>query len=467
MPDIVNGKNIFSLLEVTSSIQKTLSMRYTSSFWVKAEMNKLNHYPHSGHCYPDLVEKMDGKVIAQLKSTLWKDDYLRINRNFLSVVKSPLQDGIVMLFCARITFDPVHGLALRITDIDPVFSLGELEREKQESIDKLKTAGIFDRNKGLSFPLLPQRLAIISVQTSKGLADFNKMIDGNPWGYKFFHVLFPSLLQGDRAIESIRYQLDRIRKVASHFDVVAIIRGGGGEVGLSCFNDFGLSKEIALFPLPVITGIGHATNETVVEMVAFKNAITPTELADFLLQKFHNFSIPVKRAEELLANQARRILLDARERLLHTVKYFRSVTGHVLIDSHHIIQNQAHALFKQSNLTILKERQLQTSFVYNLKTLAAGVSESGHEAIVQKNAEMRKGIAAFVRQEGNVLAMLEKTIANMHPQNVLKRGYSITRVDGKAITKADQVKPSDRMETLLADGNVYSEVTSIKKSSNV
>jgi len=467
MPDLVNGKNVFSLLEVASSIQKTLAMRYTSSFWVKAEMNKLNHYPHSGHCYPDLVEKMDGKVIAQLKSTLWKDDYVRINRNFLSVVKSPLKDGIKMLFCARITFDPVHGLALRITDIDPVFSLGELEREKQESIDKLKGEGIFDRNKTLPFPLLPQRLAIISVQTSKGLADFNKIIDGNPWGYKFFHVLFPSLLQGDRAIESIRYQLGRIRKVAAHFDVVAIIRGGGGEVGLSCFNDFGLAREIALFPIPVITGIGHATNETVVETVAFKNAITPTELADFLLQKFHNYSLPVKRAEEVLAGKAPRIVADARERLLHTVKYFRSVTGHVLIDSHHIIQNHAQALFRQSNLTILRERQLQASCVYKLRTLSANVADDAQGAIGQKISEIRKGTAAFVKQGNNVLAMLERTIANMHPQNVLKRGYSITRVNGKSITSVNQVKASDPIETFLADGSIHSEVSSTKKSSDL
>ncbi|HEY9489810.1 MAG TPA: exodeoxyribonuclease VII large subunit, partial [Chryseosolibacter sp.] len=185
MPETVDGKQIFSLLEVTTSIQKTIALRYTSSFWVKAEMNKLNYYPHSGHCYPELVEKMDGRVIAQFKSTLWKDDYNRINENFLSVLQAPLKDGIRMLFCARITFDPVHGLALRITDIDPIFSLGELEREKQASIERLRKEGIFGRNRSLDFPLLPQRLAIISVQTSKGYADFNKMIEGNPWGYKF------------------------------------------------------------------------------------------------------------------------------------------------------------------------------------------------------------------------------------------------------------------------------------------
>src|SRR5688500_13240657 len=241
MAEISDGKKIFTLGEVTASIQKTLAQRYTTSFWVKAEMNKLNYYPHSGHCYPDLVEKKDGKVIAQLRSTLWKDDYFRINNNFLKVLKAPLKDGIKMLFSARITFDPAHGLALRIIDIDPVFSLGELEREKQESIDRLKQEGVFDLNRSLSMPALPQRIAVISVQTSKGYADFLKVIDANEYRFKFFHVLFPSLLQGDKAVDSILWQLMRIRKVLHHFDVVAIVRGGGGEVGLASFNDVELA----------------------------------------------------------------------------------------------------------------------------------------------------------------------------------------------------------------------------------
>ncbi|HEY9487152.1 MAG TPA: exodeoxyribonuclease VII large subunit [Chryseosolibacter sp.] len=465
MPETVDGKQIFSLLEVTTSIQKTIALRYTSSFWVKAEMNKLNYYPHSGHCYPDLVEKMDGRVIAQFKSTLWKDDYNRINENFLSVLQAPLKDGIRMLFCARITFDPVHGLALRITDIDPIFSLGELEREKQASIEQLRKEGIFSRNRSLDFPLLPQRLAIISVQTSKGYADFNKMIEGNPWGYKFVQVLFPSLLQGERAIESIRYQLDRIRKVVSHFDVVAIIRGGGGDVGLSCFNDYGLAKEIALFPIPVITGIGHATNETVVELVAHRNAITPTELADFLLQAFHNFSVPIQKAEEILVAKSQRIISDERRRLYHTVKYFRSVTDNVLIHSHHAIQNQGRDLFRQSNLELLRQKQLHMSLLYKLRSISLSLCNNRTQDIRRISFMIRKDIEISVRQHRAALINVVKTIGNLDPQNVLKRGYSITRINARAVTKTGEVKPSDVMETILTDGVIYSDVKTIQKSS--
>ena len=463
MAEIVNDKKIFSLLEVASSIQNTLASRYKSSFWVKAEMNKLNHYPHSGHCYPELVEKIEGKVIALVKSTLWRDDYLRINQNFVNVVKTPLKDGIKMLFCAKITFDPVHGLALRIIDIDPVFSLGELEREKQQSISMLKTEGIFNQNKTLAFPLLPKRLAIISVQTSKGYADFLKIIGGNPWGYKFFQVLFPSLLQGDKAVESILYQLGRIKKAADCFDVVAIIRGGGGDVGLSCFNDYKLSREIALFPIPVITGIGHATNETVVEMVSYRNAITPTELADYLLQHFHNFSVPIQRAEEILVNKASRILSDERQRLQHAVRYFRSVTDNVLNSSRHDVRQYVRDLFKQSNATLLQRKQEQISAVYKLRSLTESLCNRRKQELEQHLFMLRKDLMAFIRHENTRLANIVKTVAIMHPENVLKRGYTISRVNGKAITSIEQVNTSDTIETIAVDGILESQVITIKK----
>ena len=238
MSEVVNDKKVFTLYEVVRSVQKTLSERYTTSFWVKAEISKLNLYKLSGHCYPDLVEKRDGKVICQLKSTLWRDEYLSINDRFVKTLNEPLKDGIKILALVKITFDASHGLALNILDIDPAYTLGDLEREKQETIMTLKNEGIYEKNKRLAFPLLPQRIAIISVETSKGYADFLRVIDDNEWSYKFFHLLFPAILQDEKAVEAIIWQLRRIRKVIHHFDVVAIVRGGGGDIGLSAYNNF-------------------------------------------------------------------------------------------------------------------------------------------------------------------------------------------------------------------------------------
>lgn len=458
MPEIQHERKIFSLLEVTQSIQRTLADRYASVFWVKAEMNKLNHYPHSGHSYPDLVEKKDGKVIAQLRSTLWKDDYVRINNNFLRVVKTPLKDGITMLFCARITFDPVHGLSLRIMDIDPVFSLGELEREKLETIDKLKSEGIFARNKSLQLPLLPKRIAIISVETSKGYADFREVISNNPWGYNFFHILFPSVLQGERAVESMLYQLKCIRKVITHFDVVAIIRGGGGEVGLSCFNDFQLSREIACFPIPVITGIGHATNETVVEMIAFKNAITPTDLANYLLEKFHAFAEPVALAREKLIRQAGNILRDEHASVTNTAKYFRSVTDNILMRSRHEIGRNSGALIYQSKFLIHKEREIQRALLRKIQKETITFTNQHKRNLDQCIVTVKKDSASSIKRINHEIFNLEKSVNNMSPQNVLKRGYSITLLNGKAVQTCADVRPHDMLNTMLADGTIISEV---------
>lgn len=457
---------IFSLLDVTRSIQKTLTDRYSSVFWVKAEMNKLNYYPHSGHCYPDLVEKRDGRVIAQLRSVLWRDDYTRINHLFLRVVKTDLKDGITILFRAKIAFDPVHGLSLNILDIDPAFSLGELEREKLETIGKLKEASIYNTNKLLKLPLVPKRIAVISVQTSKGYADFLNVIGNNSRNYKFLHVLFPSVLQGERAVESIIYQLKRIRRVIHHFDVVAIIRGGGGEVGLSCFNNYELAKEIALFPIPVITGIGHATNETVAEMVSHKNAITPTDLANYLLERFHDFAGPVRQAEEIILERGRRLLREEHLKFQNTAKYFRSITGNILIKQCHVIENSMATLAQQADYLLQKQKKLQETVIHEVRAGAFTFCKHHHLDIMQQLLTLKKAPDSLIKNSHNSVNHLERSVSNMSPENVLRRGYSITTVNGNAIKSIHDVKPSDSVNTVLPDGTITSEVKSVNPPIN-
>ena len=442
MAEKVNDRTIFSLSEVTKSIQKTLSERYTTSFWVKAEMNKLNHYPQSGHCYPDLVEKADGKIIAEIRSTIWKDDFQRINNNFLNVLHEPLKNGINILFSAKITYNPLHGLSLRILEIDPSYSLGELEKEKQQTIEKIRKEGIFNTNKSLKLALLPKRIAIISVQTSKGYSDFRQVIDGNVWGYKFFHMLFPSLLQGEHAVESIIGQLTRIKKVKHHFDAVAIIRGGGGDVGLTCYNNYELSKEIALFPIPVITGIGHSTNETVAELIAFKNAITPTDLADFLIQKFHNFSVPLQKAQESIVNRFIALIKDEKLRMLNVVKNFKKDVISFI--------NHADWIIKQ-NISMLEKDSERVLSINNQRLESAKVN------VFDKTNN-------FILHERNSLASIEKTIELLNPVNVLNRGYSITLINGKALKSVDDVQEGTILKTILPDGDIISITKTINKT---
>lgn len=415
-------KKIFTLSQVAGSIKKTLFERYKSSFWVKAEMNKLNHYSHSGHCYPDLVEKNGGKIIAEMRSVLWKGDFQFINQRFIDVLQEPLKDGIDVLMLVSITFDAVYGVSLRILDIDPSFSLGELTKEKQESINRLVKEKIFDLNKELIFPLLPKRLAIISVETSKGLADFLKIIENNIWNYKFEYQLFPALLQGDKAPASILSQLKNIRENYSRFDAVALIRGGGGDIGLTCYNNYLLASELAQFPLPILTGIGHATNETVSEMVAFKNAITPSELADFLIQCFHQFAVPVLEAEDFLGKKVPSLIQEKKRDVYQLSRQFQLASQNALRT-----QNAEITMLKNA-IKILARQHLST--------------------------------------EENALKSIEQQINLLHPNNVLRRGFSISYQNGKLVKNIDSINEDEELTTLFYDGEVKSIIKAIKKNND-
>ncbi|MGO1243577.1 MAG: exodeoxyribonuclease VII large subunit [Sphingobacterium sp.] len=417
MPETIENKTIFSLLEVSRSVQKTIAERYKSLYWIKAEMNKLNLYNHSGHCYPELVEKKDGKIVAEMRSVLWKMDFQRINKQFKEVLNEPLRDGITILFQAALSYDPLFGFSLKIIDIDPTFVLGELEKEKRESIAKLQKEGIYDANKKRPFPQVPKRLALISVETSKGFSDFFQILKNNPWGYKFESTLYPALLQGDKSIPSIIKQLVVIAENIEKYDVVAIIRGGGGEVGLSSYNNYLLAKAIATFPIPVITGIGHSTNLTVSEMVAYKSAITPSELADFLIQKFHQFALPIEESQ-------RRILLATRA-------YFAQEKQQLSGISQAITWSSKTALTHAEN---------------KLSTLSSGLTSYSRQTIKNTKVDLKN---------------LERLLQMADPKQLLRRGFSITRVNGKAVTNIERISPGDQIETTLFQGTLHSQV--IKK----
>lgn len=458
MPEIVDHRKTYTLAEVAASIQKTLAERYTSSFWVRAEMNKLNHYSHSGHCYPELVEKQNGRVVAQFRSTLWSDKYTDINQRFLKIVGEPLKDGIKILFLAKVKFDAQYGLTLHIDDIDPSFTLGDLEKEKLESINTLKNEGLFDRNKKHILPLIPQRLAIISVETSKGYADFLEVIDKNPWHYHFFHMLFPAILQGENAIDSILFQLSRIEKVKSHFDAVAIIRGGGGDVGLSCYNNYQLAKRISTFPLPVLTGIGHATNETVCEMVSFQNAITPTKIGEFLIQKFHLFSVPVEEARETIVREARQIIAQQQTILQQEAKLFRAHAKSSLVKMHHELSKLSQSLAGDAGYLFRTEHSRLQDIINDLRKITDQKQKIHLTQLSDTSTFIKKNVDVFLIRKQERLDDLSRQIDLMNPVHILKRGYSITLKNGKAVKSSEDVLPGDSMTTILHSGTIISTI---------
>lgn len=449
-------RTIYTLHELAQSIQKSIADKFISAYWIKAEMNKLNHYSQSGHCFPELLEKQDGKVIAQMRSTLWRGDYNRINEHFINTLGQALQDGIKILFLARVSFDPVYGLTLRIIDIDAAYTLGDIEREKQETIRALQQEGIFNQNKLLPLPLLPQRLAIISVESSKGLADFREIIDKNPFGYRFFTMLFPSLLQGDKAIDTLIQQLNRIRKVSSHFDAVAIIRGGGDDIGLSCFNNYRLTKAIATFPLPVLSGIGHSTNETVTEMVTHYNAITPTKLAEYLLQKFHEFAVPVQEAEKLIQRTPAQILLQGRQEVQRASLMVSRSTQQALLMIRQQLQEKTQIIKREVHHQGSRSRYMMAHAKGRLATATTRHQEALARKLDQVKARLVSAPEYALQRQSEEVEAFQKMVKALDPVHVLKRGYSITMVNGKSITDASGVKKGDRMFTRLYNGSISS-----------
>lgn len=432
---------VLSLSELTNGIAEVISKGFPGSVWVKAEVAKLNHYPESGHCYPALVEKEKGTIRAEMRSTIWANDFLRINQKFLQVTREPLKEGIQILFRAMVKYHPVYGLSLQISDIDPTYTLGEMAREKMETIDKLKKEGVFDANRKLSLPVLPQRIAIISVKTSKGFSDFMSILRGNQWGYTFACYLFPALLQGDKAVDSILGQLALIRQLSMHFDVVVIIRGGGGDVGLNCYDNYSLAREVAVFPIPVISGIGHSTNETVVEMVAGQNLITPTDVAYYILQQFHNFSVKLNEMSAAIYEYANGMIDQQTRR--HGDLGRRLVMGtRLMLDKE-----------KRRQGELGKELVMGTRFLLDRGTRGKGDLER----------RLVLGTKLMITRQGMLISQKEQQLHLLDPVNVLKRGYSITFSNGKVLRDAADVGPGDEVITSLFSGKIISIIKSKSK----
>ena len=383
---------VYSLSEIALSLHKVVVRTYPQPYFIKAEILKLNFYPHSGHCYPELVEKEGNAIKAEMRAIIWAANYQRINNRFVQITGNPLKENISILCLARIEFSPKHGLALHIEDIEPTYTLGEMVKNRNAVIERLKKEGVFTRNKNLEMPLLPKRIAVISVETSKGYSDFITTLNGNRYGYRFVTELFPSILQGDKAIVGITGRLAEIEMRQQEFDCVVIVRGGGGDVGLSCYDEYEMAHRVATFPLPVLTGIGHSTNLSVTDMVAHTYNITPTDVAFALIGYFQTFDEKVQECQSRIVEVSRRLLVDEQAKLLRMTEAVRMMP-----------------------------------------------------------------VVRLTEQQGRVGVMEEK-VRLLHPDNILKRGFSITRMNGKVVTCAKDLKPGDELRTQVYEGEVMSVV---------
>ena len=453
----MSEKQVFTLQQVVRSIKKTLEDRYTQNYWVKAEMHKLNRYP-SGHAFPELVQKDENKIVAQITGTIWKQQLERINTKFIEVVKEPLREGTTLLLLVKINYSETFGLGLQILDIDPSYSLGELQKQREETLRKLAKEGLLNLNQKLHFPLLPKRVAIISADSSKGLSDFLQVLQENEKSYFIFTHLFNAYLQGDVAVQSIISALKKIKRVKDHFDIVIIVRGGGAEVGMTCYNNYDLCKAIAEFPLPVLTGIGHSTNLNVAEMVSFRNEITPTKLAEFLLQTFREFEQETKRLNREMIAHSLQLIDKTKQDFNGQVRVFKHASLR-FTDSLKNELNQQIIELKNTTRYFLKNENdavLSLKNDYRIVTKEIITAERNTLSLISK--PIKGSLLHFFERKESDLEQLEKTVNILNPSNVLQRGYSLTLLNGKILSAKNKPKKGDLIESKTDSLTLFSRV---------
>jgi exodeoxyribonuclease VII large subunit len=417
-----SDKRPYRLHELSTAIKSVVSSAFPDACWVIAEIAECK-CNQKGHCYLELVEKEDERTIAQMKATIWAYDYRNISGRFEKTTGETLKRGMKILLLAAVTFHEVYGLSLAVKDIDPTFTLGEMERRKKEVIRRLTEEGVIARNKGLPLPLVPQRIAVVSSPTAAGYGDFLTQLDSNLYGYKFTRVLFPATMQGDDAENSIISALDGIRRKKGIFDAVVIIRGGGSAVDLSCFDSYAVARAIALFPLPVVTGIGHERDDTVADIVAHTRMKTPTAVAEFFISGVRSYEETV---------------IDMQERL-------RVCAQNLLRDENHKVD----ALIRGLGYVPLRLAAEHRTRIAMLHTELAGL------------------LREFLSKEDSRFKTLEQALRHLDPENVLRRGFSITRCKGAVVRDAASLRKWAVIETTLAKGVVTSIVQDRKEEKKI
>lgn len=453
----------FTLSQLSMKIKRLMLENFRHAVWIKADMLKLNYYPRSGHAFPDLTEKKNNNVIAQINANIWADDLKRIRARFRNVTGKNLGDGISILCKAEVRYHEKYGLALRIVDIDPTYTLGEMAIQKEKTIKKLKEEGLFDRNKKLSLPNFPNRLAVISIDTSRGYRDLLKILWWEGVLFRTKITLFPAILQGDKAITTITKRLADIEAQKDKFDAILIIRGGGDEAGMDCYDHYELARAVALAPLPVISGIGHATNDTVTEMVSHSNKITPTDVAYFLLSKYsQQYQLLQDRTARLttftlmyFSEEEARLQNAARKLSARSIKRF-SKEYEMLAH----IRSKAMELPKRK---IIQEKGKLNQAERILLTKPAKNAENGLKNLNQTLSRLERAVMLNLKTAKAKQENLDQHIKLLDPENILKRGYSLSLHEGKVLRNTTGLKSGDEITTRLAKGEIVSKIEKIKK----
>ena len=404
-----------TLLELNGRVKSTLQFEMPDAYWVQAEISSISP-SGQGHCYLELVQKdASGRTfLAKAKANIWRGTWLKLKPYFEAETGETLKVGMKVLLQVTVTFHEVYGYSLVVQDIDPTYTMGDMARRRKEILELLAKDGVIGLNRELEIPVLPNRIAVISSATAAGWGDFRNQLSGNIYGFCFYVKLFPALMQGDDVERSVIQALDAVAARRDDFDIVVIIRGGGAVSELSCFDSYNLAYNIANFPLPVITGIGHERDDTVADVVAHTKVKTPTAAAEFIINRIFDTA-------SVLEEQTRR-MSDA-------------VSGRMNAEN------------------MRMERLSQ-----KLPSLFAVLRTRQEQVLEKLDIKMQNGVRNMLTVQNHKLEIMEKSLAAADPVIILKRGYSLTRVGGRVVRSASGLKKGDLLTTSFADGTVESEI---------
>ncbi len=451
--------DFISLFDLNNRVRRVLKDQFAEPLWITAEIASVLEN-RSGHCYLELVDKCEEEEnpVAVAKGTIWAFTYRMLKPYFETTTGRRLEKGMKVLIQAEVVFHELYGFSLNIKDIDPTFTIGNIERTRREIIEQLEQEGIIDMNQNLEMPLLPKNVAVISSPTAAGLGDFLDQLHNNSYGYKFHVKLFPAVMQGEKTTESVIAALDRIYEYEELFDVVVIIRGGGGQADLGSFDSYDMAANVAQFPLPVIVGIGHERDETIVDRVAFVRVKTPTAAAAFLIERFQNFEARIDELKEDFWAGADVLVVRAKNRQQMLAVEMKRMTQRMLDNHINRLRLYSHKSGQAARLFVLNYQGRFGAIGVRLKNgVESGFSRS-NLAMQGYVERIKRQCRILFEKDLHVLELAETKVKYVDPKNVLERGYSITRLNGKAVRSIESVKVGDVLETSLVDGWVRSVV---------
>ncbi len=423
-----------SLFELNNLVREVITTDLSMEYWVEAELSEVREV--RGHCYMELVQKdmFSNTPVAKASAKCWKSKWMYVRPKFEQITGQYLHTGMKVMLKVYADFHEAYGFSWIVTDINPEYTLGDMAKKRMHIIEQLKREGVFDLQKELEIPMFAQRVAVISSQNAAGFGDFTRQLTDNSYGFKFQVELFPAIMQGEGIEGSVIAALDAINERLDEFDVVVIIRGGGATSDMSGFDTLALAENVANFPLPIITGIGHDRDESVLDMISHTKVKTPTAAAALLVEHLEVVWQMLMEAENELVTVAQHRIENEKQRLSHIAEKIPVLFS--LVKTHY--EN------------VLDKLLMTISSMINEK-----VSSEKHNVLLMEE-KIKPLVDVRLQREKHHLMMLEQRVKALDPEILLKRGYSITLCKGKVVVDASMLKSGDEVETKVRKGTFKS-----------